>query len=191
MSVTAAAETIYILSKEDLIPYDLNDQCMRVFFASFEILGQMGDPFGGPRIEFQLRPFTKPIMFINHLGKTGLPPANFDHEGLVMQLAVESVLKHLKNAGCVGKDQMSFQYRRGNTITHDNPSKIFLIPLAPNVSTIFNGNAFLDMLGQGIISRTYAYLNQRKVCFFLNDNQPATLAKIHAVLNPLFFPNAV
>lgn len=187
MNVTPAADAISLYCEANHIPYDVDDQCMKVYIAAYAVLGQKGDQGGGPRIEFQLRPLTRPVIFKNKLEQTVPPPADVDAEGHVVRLAVISLIKHLDKAGCVGKDLLTFQYRRGDKLSPTNlPSEIVAIPLKPGLKDTFSFPEILNYLASGIISRTYAYLNRQQACFYLNDDRPATITKITDVLKTLF-----
>lgn len=98
----------------------------------------------------------------------------------MIALAATSVLKYLYQADCVGKDVLTFQHRRGPFKPEtSNCSPINSIGLKANRQ---NQLEQVQRYGEGIISHTYAYIEERQLCLFLNKTDSETLKKIEAVL---------
>lgn len=165
--------------------YDRDDVCMKAAVASFEILArntQGSDCRCGkePQIVLRLRDFSTAVKYAMEDGT--VVDFEYDKEADVVACAVESVLQFLHKSQCVGKDIVSFQSRRGTYATNDlKISGLSIIHLNPN-----SGSSFSLNFKEGIISRTYAYLEERKLCLFLNDISSDTLGKIEGILTELF-----
>jgi len=114
----------------------------------------------------------------------GLPPVEVhdtgDKERIAVACAIESVLKHLHAAGCVGKNYVAFQSRRGTYEAGDIEVSGLLHLTFGNQIPFFTMN-----FEEGIVANSYAYLTERKVSLFLNTSDPETLQKIHNVLKVL------
>lgn len=173
--------TIYIT---DSCIYDLNDECMKATIASFEVLsgGVEGSGFycaHEPQIVLHLRNIKPSVKYVG----ADLDP-NHDEEADIVKCAVDSVLQYLHKNNCVGKDFVTFQSRRGGYLTQDlKVSELSLITFdqkPPPTSFCLN-------FSEGIISRSYAYLGEGKLCLFLNDSSRNTLCKLDATLAELFF----
>lgn len=175
------AHPLYIKSEGNTI-YSISDtdhDCMKVAVASFEILiltqvaPRSNGPIGRSRVVLHLQPkfdFEKLDMRYE---------AN-DREADVIGLTAASVLKFLHEADCVGKDALTFQYRRGSTESADYTcSNICSIGLKKNSQS--RGEQLLRA-GEGIISHAYAYIEERELCLFLNTTESEILQKIEAVL---------
>jgi hypothetical protein len=175
--------TIFVKGQnQDVSLYDRDDQCMKTIVASFEILNTKGTGYcsGGPQIVLQLRDISIGVKYVKEDG-TEIDQKG-DREGDIVAMAVESVLKHLSKAGCVGKDVVTYQSRRGSHHTGDiEVSDIFSIVLNPDAKASFSLN-----FREGIVSRTYAYLTERRACIFLNDLKPDILKRMDDVLSKLF-----
>lgn len=165
--------------------YDRDDVCMKAAIASFEILSSntQGSDFlcvKEPKIVLRLREFSTAVKYAIEDGT--VVDFEGDKEADVVACAVESVLQVLHKGQCVGKDIVSFQSRRGEYFTNDlKISGISFIILNQNIRSSFSLN-----FKEGIISRTYAYLEERKLCLFLNDISSDTLGKIDGMLTKLF-----
>lgn len=164
--------------------YDRGDECMKAAIASFEISGNpQGSNFhcgNEPQIVLHLRNFSGAVKYAMEDGTE----IDFegDKEADVVACAAESVLRALHKEQCVGKNVVSFQSRRGDYTTEDlKISGLIFICLNQDTSSSFSLN-FTD----GTISRAYAYLNERKLCLFLNDTSQETLFKIDRILKTLF-----
>ena len=94
-----------------------------------------------------------------------------DKQADVVMCAVDSVLQYLHKNNCVGKDFVTFQSRRGGYLTNDlKVSNLSFITFDQKLKTSFCLN-----FNEGIISRSYAYLDEGKLCLFLNDPSINTL----------------
>ncbi len=182
MNLLETSNQIIIYVKKDgseiAEKYDRDDVCMKASIASFEIL--LSNPQGSdfdcgkePQIVLHLRNFKGPIKYATEDG-TSIDYTG-DQEADVVACAVESVLRLLHEGQCVGKNVISFQSRRGKQLS--GLRFIVLNPNSPHHSLNFKA---------GIISRTYAYLDERKLCLFLNDKSSDTLGKIGGILTKLF-----
>ncbi len=171
--------TIYIT---DSCVYDKNDECMKATIISFEVL--LGDVessgfycAGEPQIVLHLRDVKPDVKYVGDDVE-----CSQDKQADVVMCAVDSVLQYLHKKNCVGKDFVTFQSRRGGYLTNDlKVSNLSFITFdqSPPSSFCLNFN-------EGIISRTYAYLDESKLCLFLNDSSRNTLNKIDATLAELF-----
>ncbi len=152
--------------------FDQDDACMKAAIASFEILR------GSPQaIALHLRELSPTVIYASEDG-TKVDFEN-DKEASISACAAKSVLKVLHSNGCVGKDVVTFQSRRGDLGTI--PSDIAVINLNDNIRPPFS-----IKFGEGIISHTYAYLSERKLCLFFNNISPDTLNKIDGILAGMF-----
>ncbi len=189
MNSLGATEQIIIFVKKNgseiTEKYDRDDVCMKAVIASFEILSsntQSSDFFCSkePQIVLHLRDFSTDVKYAVEDGT--LVDFEGDKEADVIACAVESVLQVLHKGQCVGKDLVSFQSRRGGYFSNDlKISSIGFIILNQNIRSSLSLNC-----NEGIISRTYAYLDERKLCLFLNDISIDKLGEIDGLLTKLF-----
>ena len=157
--------------------YDKDDQCMKATIASFEIFSNHGPIYymDGPQVVLHLREFSENVQYTTQDGTEieGSPDKEID----TLYLAIKSVLTYLHAAGCVGKDTVTFQLRRGSRDHGDLfISSLFFITLGNKLDFSIANHK------QGIISRTYAFMNANRLCMYLNDTTPATLEKLDTVL---------
>lgn len=171
--------TIYLA---DSCVYDRDDECMKATIVSFEIVldGQAGSGFycaSEPQVVLHLRNIKPSVKYL------GVDiECNRDKDTDVVMSAVDSVLQYLHKKNCVGKDSVTFQSRRGGYLTQDlQVSNLICITFDQKPPSSFCLN-----FKEGIISRTYAYLDEGKLCLFLNDSSKNTLNKIDAALAELF-----
>lgn len=171
---------LYVDEKEQIT--DVQDQCMKASVGSFEIFNNLDTPgnyLGGPQVVLHLKDFTADIKFVTK--NDAEVDRKEDKEIICVLLAAESVLKHLNQAQCVGKDSLTFQARRGKLSDSDYLiSGLFGICFTESDSYSLN-------FKQGIISHSYAYLSERRLCLFLNQSHPEILKRIEDVLVK-FFP---
>lgn len=172
--------TIYVeRNGNDFSANDKEDQCMKTAVASYQISTGIEDSdgyLGGNMVVLHLREFTYPVKYVDNKGSE-VSPCHTDKEIDVTAMATESVLKKLKAANCVDKDLITFQARRG---MHPNVDVTGIMSI-----TVGDGPYFMNF--RGIVTHTYAYLSERKICLFLDQNITRdTVKKIDEALSRLF-----
>ncbi len=180
---TSAASTINMVIevKDEYVDiHDENDACMRTIISSFTFgdLTPKNNPqlyISGKQIVFHLNDLDN--ISIN-LSSDDLAKYNVSKDQLLTQCAAESILKLLYPNDCVQKDIVIFQCRTGNLWEENfNISRLIPIFLKPNLSGIVPIN-----FREGLISRAYAYLSEKRLCLFLNPLTQAQENKIKSVL---------
>ncbi len=179
--------TLYDNGPTSPLPFsDRDDACMKASISSFEILrGSKGNPdftcTNEPQVVLHLRKFTKTISYVKEDGTS--VDYKGDKEFYFLICAVNSVLLNLYSNGCVGKDIVSFQARRGVYLEGKDPeiSPPYLIFLNQNIQFPIK-----TTFKEGIISRSYAYTTERRLCLFLNDTSKEVVDKIEGILIKLF-----
>lgn len=168
--------------------YDLEDRCMKAAISSFEIIldHAEGSIFGGsnePQILFHLKEFPTVVNYVREDG--AIIDVEGDKEADVVACAAESILKILHKCDCVGKKVITFQSRRGEYLKDNlRISALSLIVLDEKIKS------YSLNMAKGVISRAYAYLEERKFCLFLNDTSASTINKLIGILIK-FFPRII
>lgn len=167
--------------------HDKDDACMNAIIDSF----YQGDIYNtnhpGLYIQGQQAVFdlaNLDLFDINFIGEADIIPVDTDKEFILTCCAVESILKKLYANDCVKKDAVNFQARRGNHFDGNlEISRITTIMLNPDKSE----DDEIDMsFKKGLISHTYAYLEEKRICIFFNPMSQQQNNTIKSILNSLF-----
>ncbi len=164
---------------------DEENQCMKHIVATFKIYDQtqaFALPFHntGPQIVFSLRPLRAKVTYVKN-GDT-VDGSQYDVEGDVVACAATSIVKLLYNHGCTQQESVSFQYRKGY---HNLPGEAFLSNL---MFLVIRGNEdeFCVSFTDDPISHCYAYLSEKKLCVYLNEQALDKLGQIFQALAQYF-----
>ena len=164
------------------VVYDKSDECMKAAIVSFKVdysVKKSGFYLGGNQVRFQLRDLASiHVKWIKEGGTVISPPVK--KEIALVACAAESILRRLHQAGCVGKEVITFQARTGHLLSDNLEISDRYIITLDDMPKPFEMKDF----EKGFISHSYAYLSgaEKRLCLFMNPVQPKILHKIDSVL---------
>ncbi|CDZ81274.1 hypothetical protein BN1013_01809 [Candidatus Rubidus massiliensis] len=178
------------------ITHSTENLSLHNIFKGFEILA--GNPSGNflvnenlPRIVFHLKDLKqKKIIYVKkdskvHPGKKRLVKKvilksfeKIEQQRLLSILgSVGAILANLHHNQCVGKPLVAIQWRVGQ----HNKNNLRISPLIPIILEELSGSVTTSF-SEGIISHSYAYLTERKVCLFLNEYTDELVKRLETIL---------
>lgn len=183
--------------------HDTDNQCMKTIIDSYSI-GEM--PIGNKldeglylqQLHAELNLKNMDAIKLNIITKYDLSKIKIDKDFILTKCAMESVLKELHKQNCINNDGVFFQFRPAN-YGFDSDAKISpLNCLIANPKKSIRDEVKIS-LKKNTVSNTYVYMQERKLCIFLNSAileqtnffmrylQPrSTLNEIQKVLGQLF-----